>query len=1043
MSGAFSSSSDLSGKIKIEGEKISLEFLTAQPQVGQGTIMWNIPSPIEGCVDQASKNSAYCGILILASDQPLDTSTIPENGVKYTADPTLDPDIHVGDQINRARVIGAFYEGDKKSAGESMTTSMIVNDLDPDINYYIGCYAVSCTLEYHLDGIRAYSDLMGDKPTENNPSVSAIKFNDNDGIKGTDGTELDIGRQYSFEFDLNTNFPNDSVESNRVTVSFDGSEAQTYDQMIDTINSQLREIDNPPRSEEPPNFGSFLWNDANQELQKFNGTNYETVIDVIVGFDDPSDTPEGSYWFDQITKQLKQRNANVIPATDLWEDIPTIVDIDNPFHPDCGKIWFDGIAAHEWSGTTWCDVQTFIQDYNPSEMQVGICGQYWYSEATGVLNHYDPKAMVWIEKLAIYWEEAPDSLSSDTLWFSTTERVLRSRIQFGEVVDWNLEIKFVIGEVEPVKSEGLYWYRESTNDFFQYTGGEFVTVDVLEWHEDPTDVTSCELWWDERSNKLHEWDTVNLEWDEVVLFTESDIDPLAPAVIETKAIWLDTENNMIKSWDGSYFDPIDNYVDHPSDPTQIKPDDIVAWYNPDTDIVMIPSTTKGEWIVASPIIGSDFDPEFIPVGKVWFDSNNNSLKMWNGIAWVSIPYTTKPIINNKGDLWLNTNTDTLMTWNGKKWVQADPKIRAFIDSRGHIQFKTRETGSCVSLLMIVPGYTWDADTREGPGVTWGGGPMHYAGYRSVYTDNPFDIPKFLDSNLREDEFLFNELPDSQLQPVVLGTDTAETVPAYAQIGVGTDGTPDERRRLIHETRIQLGYPVVDVELTEEQIDHAITRSIGELRQRSDVAYRRGFYLLDIRPGSQVYTLTNKKIGFNKIVTIMGAFRRSGAFGGGYSSNSVFDQLFAQQLYGSSTAGGFDMTTLYLSQQYLELIEMMFATKLNFHFDESNRQLHFHQDFHKHERVLLDTAIDRTEQELFKDRWVKNWIERHTIGLARLNLAQIRGKFGALPGAGGGVSLDAADLYSQSAADLQYCDQQLEDFVASSVEQFGAFDFVMG
>ena len=1045
---SFSGIADLSGTIKLEGEKISAEFLPTVPQVGQGTVTWNIPTPVAGCATQSSVNSAYCGILVVASRTFLGAQNIPQNGKKYTADPTLDPELHVGDVIGdengEALVIGAFYEGDKKANGLDMTTSMVVNDYDPDENYYIGVYAVSCTLEYHSDGIRAYSDGYGDAKVADSPSISPVILNDGEGVQLTDGTDLEAGRMYGFEFDLNTSFPSNSTEDNRITVQFDGADAQTYGEMIDTINDLLAEADNPPRSATPPTDGSQYWNPLTKELQTFDGTQYNAVDDVIVGTDDPSITPAGSYWFDNETKQLKQRNTNVLPVTPLWDDITTILSTGDPIAPSCDQIWFDGINAHKWSGTTWCDVQTFNQGTDPSLMKVGVCGQFWYNESTSTLNKYNVTAQEWEEKFAITWHEAPDSLSAGTLWFSTTEEVLRSRIQFGTVTDWNLEVNFVIGEVEPVKSTGLYWYRESTSQFFQYDGSSFVEVDVLEWHEDPTSITSCELWWDENTNILHEFDAINLVWAPIALFTESDDDPLNPEDIDTVSFWLDTDDNILYEWDGSYYVPAEGYLDSPTDPTAILPTDIIAWYNPETDMVQIPSSIPGQsWEEPTPFIVSDFDPANIPVGKAWFDEGTNTLKLWNGIAWISAPYTTKPIKNYEGDLWFDTTVNALKEWDGKKWVLAEPKVTAYLDDKGNLLFKTRETGCKIGLLMLIPGH--DYVNRHGAPLqaTYGGGPMHSVGYETVYTDNPYEAPQYLNSTLREDEFLFNFLPDARVGGVIPGSDGLEGTPSYMQLGVGTDGTPDERRELAHSIMVQLGYPTVDVELTPEQLDTAITKSIEELRQRSDVAYRRNFFLLDLRPGVQNYQLTNKCIGFNSIVTVMGAHRRSGAFSGGMSSNSVFDQVFAQQLFGSSGAGGMDLTTLYLSQQYLELVEMMFATKLNFHFNETNRTIYFHQDFHKHERILLDTAIERTEQELMKDRWVKTWIERHSMAVARSMLAEVRGKYAALPGAGGGVSLNASDLLSTAAADFQECYNQLDDFVASNAEQFGAFDFVMG
>ena len=1041
---AFDGIADVSGTIKIEGEKISVKFLPTVPTDSQGTVEWNIPTSIAGCATKASINSSYCGIVVLASKTQVGRANIPQSGTRYDADPTLDDDLHAGDKIGDALVIGAFYEGDKKAKGLDLTTSMVVSDYNPDQTYYVAVYAVTCELEYHEDGIRAYSDAYGTgvSDTPDRPSVTAVVMNDGDGVKLTDGTNLDSGREYGIEFDLNTNFPGDSNEDNRITVTFDGSEGQTYGDMLDTINDQLKDIDNPPRSPEPPTFGSNHWNQVTKQLQTFDGTKYNAVDDVIVGVDDPSITPAGSYWFDKVNKSLKQRNTNVPPSTVLWDVIDTILFPSNPLAPLCDTVWFNGMAGYIWSGTTWCETQTFVQNTDPSLMKIGTCGQYWYNKSTLTLNRYNIATQEWEEKYAIFWPDAPDALSTGTLWYSSTDLVLRSRIQFGNVKDWNMEVNFVTGEVTPIPTPNLYWLKESTMEFTKYDGTSFVPVDVLEWHEDPASVTSCELWWDDQSDTLHEFDVVNLQWDEVASLTESDEDPLNPEVIEDKSFWHNLADNTFNVWDGSYYSPSTSFIDYPTDPTAIVPTDNVAWVNTSNGEVNIPAVAGG-WELATPLIESDFDPENIPVGKAWFDEGTGTLKLWSGITWITVPYTNKPIKNKKGELWIDTDDGILRSWDGKKWVPADAKIVASLDKHGNILFVTRDAGCNVALLMLIPGQTYKREINSQPGVTYGGGPKHYSGYKSVYTDNPFDAPLYIDSELREDQFLFNELP-AKVQPVVIGSNTPTPEPGYATLGVGTDGTPDERRELMHSVRVQLGYPTVEVELTDEQLDTCITGAFESLRKRSDIAYDRGFYLLDIRPGFQNYELTNSCIGFNKIVTVMGAFRRSGAFSGGVSSNGIFDQMFSQQLYGTAGGGGgFDMTTLYLSQQYLELVEMMFATKLNFHFRESNRTLYFHQDFHTHERILLDTTIERTEQDLFKDRWVKSWIERFTLAGARLILAEIRGKYAALPGAGGGVSLNAADLLSTSAADFQDCYAQLEDYVASRAETYGAFDFVMG
>ena len=93
---------------------------------------------------------------------------------------------------------------------------------------------------------------------------------------------------------------------------------------------------------------------------------------------------------------------------------------------------------------------------------------------------------------------------------------------------------------------------------------------------------------------------------------------------------------------------------------------------------------------------------------------------------------------------------------------------------------------------------------------------------------------------------------------------------------------------------------------------------------------------------------------------------------------------------------------------------------------------------------MDCSVERTEQDLLKDRFTKSWIERYALSECQFMLAQIRGKYTALPGAGGGISLNAAELTAlaeNNRADLM---QQIDDFIVNDVEGLGQHGtFIIG
>jgi len=143
-------------------------------------------------------------------------------------------------------------------------------------------------------------------------------------------------------------------------------------------------------------------------------------------------------------------------------------------------------------------------------------------------------------------------------------------------------------------------------------------------------------------------------------------------------------------------------------------------------------------------------------------------------------------------------------------------------------------------------------------------------------------------------------------------------------------------------------------------------------------------------------------------------------------------------------GTYDLTSFHLVAQYVEQLEHLFATRLTFSWDEASRILFIPHSFVYAERILLDCAVERTEQELLKDRWCKTWIEKYALCQSRYMLAEIRGKYASLPGAGGGISLNAADLITRADQDMADLYQQIDDMIPSNIEDWGmATTFVIG
>ena len=271
---------------------------------------------------------------------------------------------------------------------------------------------------------------------------------------------------------------------------------------------------------------------------------------------------------------------------------------------------------------------------------------------------------------------------------------------------------------------------------------------------------------------------------------------------------------------------------------------------------------------------------------------------------------------------------------------------------------------------------------------------------------------------------------------------SENVPMVDKLGIGTDGSQDERSRLITILKTQLGWPTQCVELSEDAFNIAIDNSLDEVRQLMDNAYTQAFLPLRIIPNQQTYILNDPRNDSNKIVSIVKIYRLSG-YGGLVTTgdNGVYSQIFLQQLFAPSQI---DLVSIHLAAQMQEEFQRFFAGDVTYSWNENKRELILLRRLSANERVLLECVMERTEQDLLQDRYMKQWIQGWAMAECLETLGYIRSRFASLPGAGGGISLNGSELISQSEAMFTELKRQVNDYeVGNWTGMHGNGSFLIG
>jgi hypothetical protein len=1030
----FDAPADAPHQIHHEGETIVLTFSPGLPVTGQGTVKWTIPAPVHGC-QTTDGRGAYCGFIVVVSDKPVQQRNAPVDGTFYTADPTLDPDMHAGDRLAEARVIGAYYEGEKRSRGEVLTTSFVVNDVKQNTPYYVAGYAVDCQGRYHTAGVRAYSDLYPGEDESDTPSHQTVVLDT--GVIPTDGTGLDASTTYEFELLIDPTFSK-GTERRIVKFSTQGINISTYGALIDEINKTIALADNPLQSPVPLNTGRYYW--SGTQLFQWDGSSL-ILVDAIIEPTDPANPQPGDYWYDLSTNELKRWD---VPTAGVWNVIPVTTYDEEPTSLVGGDdYWFDGTNGYRWCGQTWCQEPTTVSDLNPCKASYPTdCGVYWFDEQNGQLYTWNLEQNQWVQQYAVEWDTAPNVLTVGTFWFNDSNNQLSQwdGMQWIEIPlrgtpstgSPTTTLRVSITETEPtLPNEDLLWFNPTNETLSTWDdiSSQWTEVNVLIWPIDPTDVVSCDLWWNSSTDELFTWDTVHNEWDKIETFTISATDPTAVPSLEVGELWYEPSTSKLYRWDGVAWAQVE-YFDNLTDPALPTVGD--AWYKSSTDQWHI--WDGAQWNEINPIDSVD-DPFNIPQDTLWFDTTTVALFQRIGSSWISIPFSTTSLAPRIGTRWFDTTNDILMEWDGTQWIVAQTLATARLTTEGNIIFVTNFAGSTACIQILVPPSSVSG-LYTGT-IATGTAAMHEYVHYGIYDDA--GLPQ---TTVSTEAFVFNHLsPTARIARQAYGTDGVKALPSYDSVGVGTDGSPDERRKLIESIRSDLGYPVVEVELTPYQIDRAIDLAIASLRKRGSAAYKRGFFFLDVQPGYQHYKLTDKRVGFNTVVTVMGAHRFTSAFLSSAHGSGVYGQIVLQHLYNMGT---FDLLSYHLVSQYVEQMEHLFATRLMYHWNETSRTLSFYQSFTTWERILLDVTVERTEQDIMKDRWTRTWIEQYSLAESMQTLARIRGKYASLPGAGGGVSLDAADLMMRASEIKERLYQQLDDYIADKPEDYGMeTQFIIG
>ncbi len=424
---------------------------------------------------------------------------------------------------------------------------------------------------------------------------------------------------------------------------------------------------------------------------------------------------------------------------------------------------------------------------------------------------------------------------------------------------------------------------------------------------------------------------------------------------------------------------------------------------------------------------------------VYHDQGLNVVQYWTGTTWIST--RTDNIASGAfnpgtlGQTYFYTAGSALKVFDGAKWVTATPSnMQLLVPGPTWVPLGTVKSDVKEPTAPAVGDFYWNFTTQRGQ--YWDGATWIFPNIANSLFNGPPLTPAFT-SSLRAEPI---EVPAPWIGQLFYNTSTKvlnvwtgttwkqantdqQGAPTTDKVSIGTDGSYDERIRLIKILKGQLGWPVMCVELKEEQFNIAIDNALDTYRQLSDGAYKTAYLLYTLIEGQQVYYLNSAVDKTDHVVNVSKIHRLNilGSNSLNWDSNIYF-QTFLNQYY---SAGYTDILSIHMVHALSEDFQRIFAGDMTFVWDEPTRELFLTRKVGRNEKVVMEVTLERSEQELMLDRYCKQFIQNWALAECKEQLGLIRSKFSSgTPGANGTITLNGEMLISEARQDMTELREQL-------------------
>lgn len=242
-----------------------------------------------------------------------------------------------------------------------------------------------------------------------------------------------------------------------------------------------------------------------------------------------------------------------------------------------------------------------------------------------------------------------------------------------------------------------------------------------------------------------------------------------------------------------------------------------------------------------------------------------------------------------------------------------------------------------------------------------------------------------------------------------------------------------KNALIEYAMRQLGYPVIQIEISEDQKNDAVNKALQKYGKHHFDGFKLGYFLLAIEQNVRDYSLENL-YGENDILEVLEIVKNQYNDSTGYrepSFNIKWDFMQEKIHY----LGDIDVASYYFIDEKLTLLDQTFTLQWMYTFNYSTKILSFHNTPLDNTNLLLKCYVVNNINKypkIYNDEWLKSY----TIALMKKQWGHNISKYINVP-LPGGASFNGEKILEDAKEEIEKLETDLEEKFSLPI------DFYMG